>query len=90
MLPPKMMFGYRLALHGEKMRQVKRISSIDGKHNIDILLTDDGGYTLQWFISKYDPEEEVDYEIQKKPSPSSIFGDKESAIAEAKRLISIE
>ena len=75
---------------GEKMKQVKRIFSSDGREHIDIFSANDGRYTLQWFISKYDPEEEVDYEVQKKPSPSSIFGDIDSAIAEAKRLISVE
>lgn len=81
----KLIFNY-----GEKMIQVERIFSSDGKDHIDIFLADDGRYTLQWLISKYDPEEEVDYEVQKKPSPSSTFGDIDSAIAEAKRLISVE
>ena len=45
---------------GEKMKQVKRIFSSDGREHIDIFSANDGRYTLQWFISKYDPEEEVE------------------------------
>ena len=67
----------------------KRISSKNKQRSIDIVETSYGGFELVLYIIKYDLEEEKYYEVREFPGPTGNYGDIDSAIAEAKRLIEL-
>jgi len=69
------------------MKKIERIASSDEKRFVDILQREDGSYSLQRFVQKYDSEEESEYEIRELPDPEGKFADLSTAIDEAKRLL---
>ncbi|KZN68263.1 hypothetical protein N473_07505 [Pseudoalteromonas luteoviolacea CPMOR-1] len=71
------------------MKTVKRISSESEGICIQIKQSADGTYNLEKYLSKYDPEEEVSYEVKVTPNPSGIFDTLESAEEEAKRVLDL-
>ena len=70
------------------MARLKRISSKNGSRFIDVVESEDGSYMLQQFINKYDKEEERSYTVREFSGPTGKFGDLDSAIIEAERLMS--
>ncbi len=69
------------------MTKLKRIVSKNNKKFIDVIKSENGFYELQQYIKKFDPEEESDYEIRELPGPTGIYGDLDTAINEAERLM---
>lgn len=69
------------------MNVLKRIVSDDKRVIIDVVESSSGGFELHQYSNKYDPEEEVFYEVRVLPGPSSKFGDLESAVIEAQNIV---
>ena len=69
------------------MKKVERIASKDEKNFIHVLEQEDGSFSLQKFVKKYDSEEDSEYEIRVLPDPDGKFADLSTAIAEAERLL---
>jgi len=61
---------------------------VEGKNLFAKIVEDQAGhFRVRIFQRLYDVEENVEYEIQVEPSPSSLFADKDAAIIEAMNLI---
>lgn len=71
------------------MDKFKRITSANGKRSIAIVKAEEGSFSLQQFILKYDEEEDCYYEIRQLPDPSGKYGDLDLALKEAERLLNI-
>jgi len=56
---------------------------------IDIVKRDDNNFELHIFISTYDSEEDFEYTARRFPNPGGVYGDSESAFAEAKSMIAV-
>lgn len=69
------------------MERLKRIISKSGTRFVDIVKAEDGSYLLRKFVTKYDFEEDRMYEVRELPDPGGRYGDMESAISEAERLL---
>lgn len=72
------------------MEKIKRIHSDCEKRIIEVVRDSDGSYLLREFERKYDPEEEVTYEIRVHSNLSGRYGDLESAVQEAKYLLGLQ
>lgn len=72
------------------MTKIKRISTEGGKESVEIHQSQDGVFVLQKYVQKYDPEEEVHYEVRVTPDPAGLFGDLDSATQEAKVLLGVD
>ena len=72
------------------MKKIKRIVSGNGKTFVDIVEHQDGSYSLQCFVWKFDAEESKEYLIRSLPDPTGRFADLASAVCEAKRLMNGE
>ncbi|MEL4256862.1 hypothetical protein HT094_15150 [Shewanella sp. ZOR0012] len=70
-------------------KTLERISSENKQKSIDIVKSPNGGFELVHYIKKYDLEEDKYYEIREFPGPTGTYGDLNSAIAEAKRLVEL-
>ena len=69
------------------MKDVQTVR-FEGKNLFAKIFEDQAGYfRIQVFQRMYDAEEDVEYEIQVEPSPSSHFADKEAAIREAMHIL---
>lgn len=66
---------------------MNRVTSQDGRFYIEIYLDNQNLYRLIRYQVKYDSEEDVEYTVELKPRPSSIFENLTSAREEAKRLV---
>ncbi len=71
------------------MARLKRIYSISEKCFIDVVKSESGYFELEQFARKYDCEEEVFYEIREYPGPVGKFGEFDSAVEEAERLMKL-
>ena len=69
------------------MEKLKRISSKNKDQFIDVVQVENGYYLLQKFVQKYDFEEKQNYEVREHPDPSGRFGDLDTAVLEANRLL---
>jgi hypothetical protein len=72
------------------MRKIERVASGDGLKFVEVFQLDDQSFVLRRFVRKFDPEEEVHYEIEILPHPASRFADRQTAIDEAQRMIETE
>lgn len=71
------------------MKKIRRIHSNSKEKTIDIIKDDSGAYFLQEFACKYDPEEEVMYEVRVSSIQNGKYGDLDNALKEAKRILEI-
>lgn len=71
------------------MNDSQRVYSECGSRILEVLSREDGLYTLQEFARRYDSEEKTTYEIKVESNYSSKFDDFDTALKEAKRLISL-
>lgn len=67
----------------------RRVYSECGSRIIEVVSDKNGLYTLREFAPRYDPEEEVTYEVRVEPNISSKFDKLDTALNEAKRLIDL-
>jgi len=72
------------------MRKIERIISGDGLRIFEVFQLDDQSYAIRRFAKKFDPEEDVHYEIEILPHPASRFADLQTAIEEARRMVEVE
>jgi hypothetical protein len=75
---------------GVGMRKIERITSGDGLKFVEVFQHGDQSYVLRRFAKKFDPEEDVHYEIEILPHPASRFVDLQAAIDEAQRMVEVE
>jgi hypothetical protein len=71
------------------MKKLKRILSKNENRFIDVIQEESGSYSLHQFVRKYDAEEEQSYEIRVLPDPAGKFGELDTAILEAKRILDV-
>ena len=69
------------------MISLKHVLSKSRNRFIDVIKSEDGSYMLQQYVIKYDPEEDLSYKVRELPRPTGKYGDLESAINEAERLM---
>ncbi len=72
------------------MNAPRRVYSECGSRILEVAKTEGGLYTLKEFARRYDTEEKAAYEIKVQSNiSSSKFGDFETALQEAERLVSL-
>lgn len=69
------------------MKINERVVSNSGDRIIEVTRNNEGHYVLNEFARKYDPEEEVNYEIKVISNLSGRYDSLESAVNEAKRVL---
>lgn len=69
------------------MGKVKRVYSDKNSRIIEIVKDNDNSYLLHEYVFKYDPEEEVNYEIRVDSNLGGRYGDLASAVKEAERIL---
>lgn len=69
------------------MEFIEKFSSGSGRFAIHLMRDQQGFYSLQKIVLKYDKEEEQFYEVREKPDPSGKFLDYDTAVKESQRIL---